>query len=123
MPELFDKSKKETLALLSSWRKQLLILFDTQCEEGQEDFNQIFQEILDFSEKIFKNTFPKQLELMIQVPSTTGYSEIDQEQNESTKQQTCIDTIVAVDELLDKWVLTIKKKGMPSKKVLPKEET
>ena len=123
MPELFDKSKKEALALLSSWRKQLLILFDTQCEEGQEDFDQIFQEILDFSEKIFKNTFPKQLELMIQVPSTTGYSEIDQEQNESTKQQTCIDTIVAVDELLDKWVLTIKKKGMPSKKVLPKEET
>ncbi|MCK5346148.1 MAG: hypothetical protein KAR20_22210 [Candidatus Heimdallarchaeota archaeon] len=123
MPELFDKSKKEALALLSSWRKQLLILFDTQCEEGQEDFDQIFQEILDFSEKIFKNTFPNQLELMIQVPSTTGYSEIDQEQNESTKQQTCIDTIVAVDELLDKWVLTIKKKGMPSKKVLPKEET
>jgi hypothetical protein len=116
MVPLFDKSKKEALNHLASWRKQLLVLFDSECVDAQEDFDLIYREIHDFAKKIFIDTVPTQLERFEQIPQETGYSRIDSVDDEKEKQQLCRDTIISLDDLLDGWFVTIKGKGLPPPK-------
>lgn len=113
MVPLFNSPKKEALTRLASWRKQLLILFDGQCVDGNEDFEQIYQEILEFAETLFKENVPEQYNRMQEVLSITDYTTITKTTSDAEKQKICIETIIAVDEILDEWVWTIGKKGLP----------
>ena len=107
------KLDKETLADIESWRAQLLILFDGDCVDGVEEFSRIYKEVYKFAEEKIIPVVPSQLPRMKKVLKDSGLTlETLEESIECQKKS--IAATVALDDILDNWFHTIRKKGLPT---------